>query len=502
MLDEEALDADALDADAFPTAEDVADAHGLTPAESPRPTAVMLTATDALGPRVVPGWPADPIYARVDSLDALPGWARDLLWRRHEEPERRGGGVSWTPAPTISNVTAILARDPRWARALARNDFAERDEIRTVAPWHAVDAAGSALGAWTDVDTTRLRSWLSRAYGLQVTISDAEAAVAVASAGARFHPVCTYLSGLRWDGIERLPDVLAEYFGALSTPYTRAVGRRWTISAVARVRDPGCQVDCTLVLEGAQGIGKSRALRTLVPDPSLYGETGITIGDKDSYQCLHGVWIYVLDELDALRRGVELTRTKNFLTSIKDHYRPSYGRRSRDFLRQTIFAGTTNEDAWLWDTTGNRRFWPVRVLQPIDAGKIARDRDQIWAEAAVRHKAGEPWHVDTVELRALCEAEQADRVQTDPWAPLVATWLATPTELSVDDRGHPTRNRIDTPDEGWLTSDVLINAVGKRRSDLTKGDEMRIASVLRAIGYERGPQLSENGARVRRYRRA
>lgn len=120
--------------------------------------------------------------------------------------------------------------------------------------------------------------------------------------------------------------------------------------------DPGCQVDNTLILETpTQGERKSSALRALVPDESWFGETPIEIGNKDSYQALRGKWIYALDELDSTRRA-EQTRVKSFLTARIDCYRPSYGRRTQDFPRHTIFCGSTNEENYLPDRTGNRRY--------------------------------------------------------------------------------------------------------------------------------------------------
>ena len=177
------------------------------------------------------------------------------------------------------------------------------------------------------------------------------------------------------------------------------------------------------VVLGKTGAGKTRAFRSLVPVADWYQDTGITIGDKDSYGNLRSVWIYGLDELDSLRKG-DVTRIKNFLTAPRDHYRPPYGHRAQDFYRQNVFCGTTNEEQYLVDRTGNRRFWPVRIADVIDTDRIAADRDQLWAEAVVRYRAGDRWHVDTPLLRQLCTEQQADRMQRDPWVDIIAEWLA------------------------------------------------------------------------------
>lgn len=460
------------------------------------------------GPRIVLGYPADHfewIYGRIYSLkkhepeagkQSLPSWMKRMQWCTRTDAASKL--QYFVPKACTATAITILLNDERWSGVLARNTFAECDVTRKPAPWHSDDGMGSKLGAWTDADITRLRAWFERAYGISFGANDLVAIVAVAAEANAYHPVCDYLEGLHWDGVERLPTLLSSYFGTADTPYTRAIGMRWMISAVARPMSPGCQVDCTLILEGSQGIGKSSGFRALVYDAALYSETGVSIGDKDSYQSLHGVWIYLLDELDSLR-GADLTRTKNFLSSVKDHYRPTYGKGARDFFRQNVFCGTTNDDAYLKDRTGNRRFWPVKVVRPIDRDAIARDRDQLWAEAMTRYQRGEAWHVDSPELRRLCEAEQAERVQGDPWEPIVQAWLQDPIgALEPGSDGGAVRTRIDTS-EGVLTSEVLLHALHKRPGDITKGDEMRVADVLKTLGYTRGPLRRERGERARRF---
>lgn len=280
-------------------------------------------------------------------------WRDSLLTKRVKNQETG----AWYNAviPNLSNVVTILRYHPRWAGVLAWNEFAERIVLRSAPPWEAaVRPTIAEAGTLRDSDTGRTVDWLARVEGLAVPPAVVEQAVPIVAEANAFHPVREYLRTLEWDGVERLPRWLTTLCGVRESSYSKAIGARWMISAVARVMQPGCQVDCTLILEGPQGIGKSSAFRALAPDPSLYSETGVTIGDKDSYQALHGVWVFVFDELDSLRRS-EVTKTKNFLSSPKDHYRAPYGRTARDYPRQNVFGGTTNLDEYLVDRTGNRR---------------------------------------------------------------------------------------------------------------------------------------------------
>src|SRR5688572_12569501 len=128
------------------------------------------------------------------------------------------------------------------------------------------------------------------------------------------------------------------------------------IAAVARIHRPGCKADHALILEGAQGRQKSSAIAALVPDEMWFTDSIADLGTKDSAQDLAGKWLIELGELSSLKRP-EVERIKAFMSRSTDHYRPSYGRRSQDFARQCVFAGSTNSDAYFTDETGNRRFW-------------------------------------------------------------------------------------------------------------------------------------------------
>jgi predicted P-loop ATPase len=432
---------------------------------------------------------------RVDDSQA---WRERLITAKDKSGNLR-------TLPKLANLVTILRFHPEWHGVLAFNTFAEKLITTKPPPWDIAAAPEtSRIGEWRETDYARVVDWLARNEGIHVHTKLVAEAVHCVAESHEVHPVRDYLVRLRWDKVERIPKMLSTYAGAADTEYTRAIGRRWMISAVARVMRPGCQVDCVLVAESKdQGTGKSNMFRTLVPDVSLYSETGINMGDKDSFQSLHGVWIYLFDELDSLKRG-DITKVKNFISAMKDHYRPSYGRVARDFLRQNVFAGSTNETDYLIDKTGNRRIWPFKVVGVIDIGAIARDRDQLWAEALHYFELGEKWHVDTPELRALCGAEQAARVHADPWEPIVAAWLAKPdheveweSEHGVKQRREPFRIH----DAGPTTAEVLQHGLRTRPDAIDRTKSMRCAEVLRALGYTEITRPVDDAARPRRYAR-
>lgn len=432
---------------------------------------------------------------------------RNLAPLREATDEKRGPwshglrlNAKSKPKTCVANAMHVLATHPAWKGVIAYDAFAECIVCVAEPPTRRQDAPGaSMLGDWTDAHSTRTAAWIASEADFDVTPAVVEQAVAVQAAKKTVHPVRDYLRAQVWDGKARLDLMLHRYFGVIDSPYSRAVGARWMISAVARIMRPGCQVDCMLVLEGAQGQRKSTGLEALCEHPEWFADTGISIGDKDSYQSLRRKWIYEFGELDSIK-GREVTRVKNFVSARSDNYRPSYGRRNQDFPRQVVFAGTTNEDQYLADRTGNRRFWPVKCLTEVDVAAIRRDRGQLWAEARARFENGEPWHVDTPELVKLCQAEQVERQAPDDWVPIVAKWLESPTIPDTDSTPRePRRTRVDIT-QGITTADALLGAIAMRPADINSANTTRMGRVLRDCGLlvTKNP-LRRGGDRARRY---
>jgi len=392
--------------------------------------------------------------------------------------------------PCLANVMHVLSVHPDWAGVLAYDLFGETVITLKPPPMREQDRPSQyTVGDWSETDSIRTAAWLEKVVEISVGVELVTQAVISVAERHTVHPVRDWLDGLVWDQTDRVDKMLHTYFGAPDDRYTNAVSAKFMISAVARVMAPGCKCDTLLVLEGKQGSKKSTGVKILAVD--WYADTGVNVGEKDSYQALRHVWIYEFAELAAIK-GREAERVKNFLSSSSDHYRPSYGRKFRDFPRQTVCVATTNDDGYLVDRTGNRRFWPVRCGR-VNADALRADREQLWAEAVVRYQTGEPWHIDTNELAALCQVEQADRQAPDDWIPIVETWLQHP---SIPD-GYGARTSVKLS-EGLTTADVLLGAIGMRAMDIDQRASTRAGHVLRELGFE-PKQRREAGDRVRRY---
>ena len=291
-----------------------------------------------------------------------------------------------------------------------------------------------------------MRWWirLDDVYSLRGAADNMHRAVNFVAEDHSFHPVCDRLDAIPWDGTPRLDGLLTTYFRADDAPLHRKFSAGWLIGACARVFEPGCQLDTMLMLIGKQGAGKSRACAALVPTRSWFGDSTFDIGNKDAFINLHGKWIYELAECESLKKAGDEAR-KAFITSRIDRYRKPFGRLAEDHPRQVVFVATTNTVEVLTDPTGARRFWTVLVGDP-DLGALERDRDQLWAEALVRYRAGEPWHLDA-EYAALLVEAQREHEEPEAWEAALAPWVERQdAPFTVEDA---MRDGLGLPLERW-----------------------------------------------------
>jgi len=325
----------------------------------------------------------------------------------------------------------------------------------------------------TDRDLTRIRELIEQRFtggidkhgnelGMVQSETDIHRACEHVAAENAYHPVRDYLTRLAWDGVERIAHVPDDILSAPRTELNQTLIRRFLISAVARAMRPGCKLDTVLVLVGNQGCGKSSFFRA-ISEPWFVDST-VDIKDKDSFQVLRGAWIYEWAELEVLRRAREASAVKAFITSQVDTYRPSYGRMVIDVPRTCVIGGSTNDDEFLVDPTGHRRWWPIRV-GTVQLDILSAQRDQLWAEATHAFQAGEPWWLDP-DTSARLAAIHEEHAATDSWEDVVIAWA-------------------DAQTVEFSTSTVLEKAIGKPRGQWARGDEMRVAAVLKKARYEK-----------------
>ena len=341
-------------------------------------------------------------------------------------------------------------------------------------------------GNLSDDACSALRHMIIDQFGIDVGKEATRDAAEILAISNAFHPIRNYVDGLQWDGSPRLDGWMSTYLGAEQTPLNSAIGRIVLIAAVRRVRSPGVKFDTILVLEGKQGVGKSSAVKILAGPENFSDQNILTLESKAQMELLEGVWIYELCELEGLSRA-ETSKVKAFASRSTDHGRPAYGRFKERRPRQAVFVGTTNDDQYLRDTTGNRRFWPVKVAK-IDLDGLNRDRDQLFAEAAHWEEKGESL-VLPEELWSAAQIEQEARVEDDPWIDILSK--LHPSDLDQ----VAGMVRVASSHLLWFTLD--LKADRQQQFHLK-----RLAALMRKLGWEGpAPIKMADGSVVRGYQR-
>ncbi|WP_460193664.1 virulence-associated E family protein [Thermosynechococcus sp. FA-CM-4201] len=257
-----------------------------------------------------------------------------------------------------------------------------------------------------------------------------------------------------------LNQLATKYLGA-DSPLFNAFIAKTLIAAVARAFKPGSKVDTVLILQGKQGLGKSSFFKVLA-SPAWFDDSLGSVSDKDERLKLHKVWFVEWAELEAIFKRKDIAAVKSFVSSTSDLIRPPYGREVKRFERKSIIVGSTNQDDFLGDPTGNRRFWIVPCAKEIDLELLSSDRDRIWAAAVAAYKAGQPWWLDTEE-QSLADEVNETFVVRDPWEDAIASYCEC-------------RSTVTTSE---ILADLLRIDLEKR----TRADEMRVASILKSLGW-------------------
>ncbi|HEQ59999.1 MAG TPA: hypothetical protein ENN74_00145 [Firmicutes bacterium] len=243
-------------------------------------------------------------------------------------------------------------------------------------------------GDFSDHAERILRDEIIRRFGFDPGDVNVNKAVLSLCTENRFDSLIDHIHALPpWDGTPRLDTWLTRYLGTEENAYTREAGAAWLMAAIVRAFEPGAKFDQMLVLMGAQGVGKSTALRILAGDEFFSDAPFLHARDaREVLEVTAGVWILECAELDGIgKRDVNTLRAT--ITRQVDTGRPAYARSPVTMPRRFVLGGTTNEDRFLLDPAGNRRFWPVEVTR-VDLEGLAAARSQLFAEALARYRAG------------------------------------------------------------------------------------------------------------------
>lgn len=428
-------------------------------------------------PRCLPPWGMQEIRAKVKNAYS---YAQNTPGNLHPAadfpvvPEAVGApvvkdGLRWDVSEggimkrTLNNCVNHFRKEPL-VNILAWDEFTDQVMLVAPPPWHPNEKIPIDGLPWTDEDTTLCRHFLSHEKKFDIQPSVVVEAVLVIAKKNPNHPVRNYLNNLKWDHVPRLDTWLVDNCGSPDSAYTSAVGVKTLLGAVARVFQPGVKFDYMLVLEGAQGTGKSSVVSVL--GGAWYGDLVIDPHNKDTVAAMRGKWIVEASEMDFTTKA-EAQAQKAFLSRQVDVVRFAYARLTKAVPRQCIIIGTMNLEAdagYLKDTTGNRRFWPVET-EDINLPRLRDMRDHLFAEALFRYRKGESLYLDEREVEVMATDAQYARRVIDPWAERIAQWL--------DSDNMGAKRDVVSVMEIWVD---CLNGLEKQ---LDRRNQFRIINVLR-----------------------
>lgn len=342
-------------------------------------------------------------------------------------------------------------------------------EYRERPPWRTKRAHRADGPAFNDVDWHRCRAWISRELHLEFA-SRAITDSMVAHARERtFDPVQRWLRRElpEWDGVERMSKLFARYFGAEDNEYSGLVSRRFLLSLIARALQPGCKQEEVVVVHAKQGAKKTTGFEALLGEYVLSQPVHV---DDETILKYNYALLIEWGELDGLsQRRVE--SIKRFLSEGFTMIRIKYDRLPRKILKRYAICATVNEKAYLVDKTGNRRWIPldVGVTTPrVDTKGLARDRNQIFAEAMIAYNGGERWWLDPNDAADAVAEARASAELEDTWDAVIARWV----KPQIKEHGFV---RLES---------ILTRALKIPEERHNEATTKRVCQILRKLGYD------------------
>lgn len=370
-------------------------------------------------------------------------------------------------------VTALLHPTPYTMMALAKDAYTDQLLVEDLRD-------GTPRRLFKDTDYTELALRLHKSQFYPIPTQMIRDAVQYAAQRNVFDSAIDWLTGLPvWDGTPRIDRFCERYLGCTPSAYAKAVSRYWWTAHAGRILQPGIQADMAIVLISGQGTGKTSSIKAMVPGPEHYVELSLDDRDEDLSRAMRGKLIGEIAELRGLN-GRDKESIKAWVSKQEETWVPKYMEFAHRFPRRLVLVGTSNQEEFLVDETGNRRWLPIHVGPQQDREAIARDRNQLWAEAKVVFaKKGILWK----EAETLARAEHYQFEIRDPWEEPIREWFLRPDVggVSPRERGYV---RID---------EVLQEALHFDVNRIHMGEQFRVGKILKQMGLQRGNKRGERG---------
>ena len=445
--------------------------------------------------------PANTPINRLPSFDAMSEFANGIEKVRADmikstidmfdefEDSEEGGEVKQVDLDWVTklevNKSGIPLNSPLNAEIIFKNCPTTKDKMKFNE--FTQDIHNTETGSlWSQFDSITTQTMMDKKYKVKFPTQTIDNAVIVQANLNKYHPLRDYLSSLEWDNTPRCESLLIDLFNCENDAYTRAVTKTWLVAAVARAFRPGVKFDNVLVLQGAQGIGKSAFVDIL--GKGFSGNLH-SLEKKIAVESMQGKWLMELGELSVLSKG-QLEQQKSFISEQSDKVRMAYAKNVTEFKRQCVFIGTTNENEYLKDSTGNRRWWPVECnleeSTSIDFSTLRNNVDQIWAEAVKLYKDKTPLYI-SAEILSEAKKHQSNKRVTDEWEGIIEVWLSL---KAYDNRYGDKETRVfpGTMEERDKVCAIEIwEDCLDQRQQMKPYDKKRIFSIVDNLYGERKP---------------
>lgn len=399
---------------------------------------------------------------------------------------------------TVNNFVNAFKSDPLLNGLLAYDML--KETIVFTRP--SFTAKGSKKGDLVnDTDISIIKGRIERMHGIYNDAKLNDAIEQVSSDNA-FHPIKLYLESLTWDGVPRIDTFLVDYMGAEDNAYTREAFRKMLLAAVTRIYESGRKFDTALVFYSEQGVGKSTLIQRL--SKGWFNDSLTNLSGKESYEAIQFAWLVELAELSALRKS-DVEAVKNFISKREDTYRGAYARRVKTHKRQCVFFGSTNDDEFLKDATGNRRFFPVAVKRTRKTHIIFEPKfdaivDQLWAEAMEGYMLGEGLTLSD-EAETIAGGMREEFTERTPIQGLIEEYLDRLFPADYEDRFLAQRLDFlngDLGEEGteaknsFSLIELWTEALGRRKDEYTVVKARELSNAVKALkGWKRDKQARQ-----------
>lgn len=382
--------------------------------------------------------------------------ARERLrgWEKNFDLSERG-----VIKDTYHNLKLIFKNDTDVKKLFAYESFEHVIGLNYKPKWAVAKNA-----ILEDYDVVAIKIHVETQYGIRATKQRIEEAIQREARDYAHHIIKQKIEVAKWDGVQRAESVFIDFLGVEDTEYNRAVTRVTLTGAIARIYLPGVKFDTMLIIMGGQGIGKSYLFSRLAMSHFTDALPSMDL-KKDNQQILLGSWFVEDSELTALNDS-GVNQAKRFIASTSDKFRMAFDKHFKDYARQCIFVGTTNNRVYLKDDTGNRRFLPMFTNKTKkDKPEISDEYiQQIWAEVLT-------WWLDD------SKTEKEKLVLSDDMEK-VAESMAT--EVAEE---NPYQTEVDSYIEKLITPDYYSLSTLSKREEWINAPSIHDDNI--GLGYKK-----------------